>query len=278
MFTATDPPRVAVVQSMQSKKRVLNLRWYEDGPQGQVETVSGLDFDQHGPPPEVYGVRRQDVVLVTKEGTTNGHAIPTVPRLGESEVATGNFPEMNLLRVQMGQIGLELAQRFTYEGRDTFELSKESLKSINWYGIVSDLQLDGRVVLQYPSGERETLPLDRLYLLDDGLGPDGHQHDEDGMSFEGGSEDSWRTDSDAGAAETKDGQDWAADQESEDLTGAVGPQPEKSHGWAEESKVTDTAAQVSMPAELEDDENWKRFEVLEGAPEVSRSDTDEVML
>lgn len=100
VFSGCTPPRVAVVQKMKSKKRTMDIRYYDDE-KGEVETVSGLEFDQHGPPPEVYGVRRGDLVLVTKEGQTNGLEIPTVPRLGESEVATGAFPTPEVVRVEV---------------------------------------------------------------------------------------------------------------------------------------------------------------------------------
>lgn len=85
--------RVGVVQSMNSKKRTVQLRWYGTE---EVEMVSGLEFDPHGPPPEVFGVRRQDFVLITKD--KNGVELPTVPRLGESEILIGTFPSPELLR------------------------------------------------------------------------------------------------------------------------------------------------------------------------------------
>lgn len=88
--------RVGVVQKMDSKKRTVRLRWL--GTETE-EVVSGLEFDPHGPPPEVYGVRRQDFVLITKG--TNGVAIPTVPRLGESELLTGQWPSVTNLRVDV---------------------------------------------------------------------------------------------------------------------------------------------------------------------------------
>lgn len=100
VFSGSTPPKVAVVQSMNSKKRTVDLRWYGEE-NAEVETVSGLEFDQHGPPPEVYGVRRADCVLITKEGETNGLPIPTVPRLGESEVATGAFPAPDIVRAEV---------------------------------------------------------------------------------------------------------------------------------------------------------------------------------
>lgn len=100
VFSGSTPPRVAVVQKMQSKKRTVELRWY-GATEEEGETVSGLEFDQHGPPPEVFGVRRGDYVLVTREGEGNGVEIPTVPRLGESEVATGAFPPPEIVRVEV---------------------------------------------------------------------------------------------------------------------------------------------------------------------------------
>ena len=74
IFSVTN--RVGVVQSMESKKRTVKLRWLGTD---ESEVVSGLEFDPHGPPPEVYGVRRQDFVLVANG--SNGVPVPTVPRL-----------------------------------------------------------------------------------------------------------------------------------------------------------------------------------------------------
>ena len=56
VFAGTN--RVGVVQSMESRKRTVKLRWYGTD---EVEVVSSLEFDPHGPPPEVYEIGRAHV-------------------------------------------------------------------------------------------------------------------------------------------------------------------------------------------------------------------------
>lgn len=49
------------------------------------------------------------------------------------------------------------------------------------------------------------------------------------------------------------------------------PEPEEEKAQPAEEVEKVVKAPVSMPAEIEDDENWKRFVMLEEAPEVSRA-------
>lgn len=282
IFSVTN--RVGVVQSMESKKRTVKLRWLGTD---ESEVVSGLEFDPHGPPPEVYGVRRQDFVLVANG--SNGVPVPTVPRLGESEILTGQFPSVEglrvevrsllfslrtkLIRTQLSAIGLDQASRLG-DAPAPLPQTGSSLSSIDWYGEVIDLLLDGQVLVRFPSGATAALPLDRIYHLDDGLDPDammgGEPFADDDASMSGASAGSWETDG---------GEEFEGDEEMEE----VGEM-----GWAEEEEVVEVVREtekvlsgsggeekkeegVSMPAEVEEHESWQRFMMLEQAPQVSCS-------
>lgn len=106
VFSGVSPPRIGVVQSMDARRRTIRLRYLSargeplEG-EHEEETVSGLEFDPHGPPPDAYGVRRGDIVLVTREGDDNGAQVPVVPSLGESEVAAGLMPSGEELRMEV---------------------------------------------------------------------------------------------------------------------------------------------------------------------------------
>ncbi|KAM0788855.1 hypothetical protein ACM66B_002940 [Microbotryomycetes sp. NB124-2] len=295
MFTGCNPPRVAVVQSMNSKQRTIKIRYYGDE-SATTEMVSGLEFDHFGPPPDSYGVKRADFVLVTREGSTNGADFPTVPRLGESEVVTGSFPSPESLRYSLSGIGLTEAQRLEASGGDAnvpqIKSSPADLASIDWYGTVDDLLLDGTVVVKYPGGRTETLPLDRLYLLDDGMGSDGMGPDfgefDDGMDV---TDDEWQTDDDGdmmdGGGIMPGSLEWVGDGDVEDVLSG------EENGWAAEDADEDVVLEpaatvatngetdqaeeptapksdaeqvVSMPADIQDYENWQRFIMLEEAP------------
>ena len=109
VFSGVTPNRIGVVQSMDAKKRTIRLRYLDDETclprrkdgEEEEETVSGLEFDPHGPPPDAYGVRRGDWILVLGEGDKNGSKTPMVPGLGESEIAAGLMPGGEDLRMEV---------------------------------------------------------------------------------------------------------------------------------------------------------------------------------
>ena len=70
--------KVGVVQKMDARKGTIVLKWYGEG--DAVETVSALEFDANGPPPEVYGVRRQDKVRLSSRFDRNRVADHTYAR------------------------------------------------------------------------------------------------------------------------------------------------------------------------------------------------------
>lgn len=161
---------------------------------------------------------------------------------------------------------------------------------------MADLLLDGRILVRFPSGATESFPLDRVYLLDDGLGPEGGMGGEDDMMDEDASQGSWETDDEAGEGEMPGGVSWEdqeadeqdqvmserrgwaeEDDEEEEAGGEEEVEPVRENGLdvdeivLEEPKEKQAVAEVagvSMPAEIEDDEHWSRFLMLEEAPQV----------
>lgn len=141
------------------------------------------------------------------------------------------------------------------------------------------LLLDGRVLVRYPSGVTEPIALDRVYHLDDGLDPDGLGDVADGMDEDGsseGSQGSWQTDGGEAADEDAEWEDadepeeggWAED----DAVMEVDDEPE---GIAVKEIVLPVAPStddnVSLPAEVEEHDDWRRFTMLEEAPQVRLS-------
>ncbi|KAI5475908.1 ubiquitin-conjugating enzyme E2 O [Pseudohyphozyma bogoriensis] len=263
--------KVAVVQSMDARKRTIKLRWLtEDGKgvEGEVETVSALEFDPHGAPPEVYGVRRQDFVMIAKEGEGNGVPLPTVPRLGESENLTGNFPSAEGLRVELSAIGLQYASTLGDDRPPVLPKSGTETSHINWYGEVLSLLLDGTVLVRFPSGVEQAFPLNRVYHLDDGL--------DDGMGGGGpiddgeGSEKSWATESgDVDMEDEEEEGGWAEEDEEGDeivVDEIVLPDEEQEMEDEKEGDGEDAKVIVAEPKEVEDPEDWQRFVVLEESP------------
>ncbi|GAA6016084.1 hypothetical protein JCM10207_004437 [Rhodosporidiobolus poonsookiae] len=208
VFSGVSPSRIGVVQSMDARKRTIRMKYLDTpagAPEEPEELVSALEFDPHGPPPDAYGVRRGEWVLVTREGETNGAQRPVVPGLGESETLAGLMPQGDELRMELSTLGLSYASSLA----DTFQppspqSSDESLSNIHWYGEVWELLLDGQVLVRFPDGTKAAIPLERLYHLDDGLDPEtglpapaeGDPMDED--ASENGS---WMTEDEDGEVE-----------------------------------------------------------------------------
>lgn len=195
------------------------------------------------------------------------------------------------------------------------------MSSIDWYGEVWDLLLDGTALVRFPDGTKRPFHLSRLIHLDDGLdpeaqalaaagllGPDGEElgeegsegwmTDDDGM----GEEDSDSAEQDQGESDRKqeeeveerrieDGEErsakkrkrsrresrgWADEDEVVNMEGVEqggGDEPVETRDLVEVPSTTETPTEkegekgVSMPsAELDDFQDWSRFEVLEEVP------------
>ncbi|GAA5975270.1 hypothetical protein JCM5350_000217 [Sporobolomyces pararoseus] len=223
--------RCGIVQSMDSKKRTIKLRYLDSE---EEEVVSAIEFDPHGPPLHEYGLRRGDYIVITNPesggggggGGGGGVELPEIPSLGESETKTSQMPSGEPLRIELSSLGLSFAQNLT----DSFKppLPKTSfndLKEVDWYGEVWDLLLNGNLVVRFPNGEKKEIGIRQVVRLDDGMmdphaemmaqaqeemGMHVEEEDDDGMSIDGdeGGDQGWTTeeeeDEGQGQVETND--------------------------------------------------------------------------
>lgn len=143
-----------------------------------------------------------------------------------------------------------------------------------------DLNLDGTAQVRFPSGKSQSIPLSRIYHLEDGLDPDGT-----GME---GDEDAYMSDGEEEEYEDEDDEnDMSDSSEGIQLSGMPGgwdqdenvEMEDDEDGWADEEEVekkeeevivvikpSSVIEEVALPPEVH---NWSRFKVLEEAPPVS---------
>lgn len=105
--------RMGVVLSSNVRNRTIRLQYLSvsedgkdfipiDGKDGGIEVISSLEFDPHGPPPNSYGVRRSDWVLIGNETDLNGGGSTlAIPIVGENETNVGLMPDGEALRVEV---------------------------------------------------------------------------------------------------------------------------------------------------------------------------------
>ncbi|KAN0135671.1 ubiquitin-conjugating enzyme3 like-protein [Lactarius tabidus] len=183
LWKGEDEKRVAVVQSVNAVDRTATIRF---GDTGAIELASVLELDPHGTndwsavAPTTFdglGVRRGDFVFIHREGTTNGLEKPKVPRIGEVEPWVREPPIVHAdghyggWRKTMADIGMNIAHRrepdHIVEGR--IRKPGPDNTSLNWFGEVSNLGLDGSVEVTLPNGAVAKYPLERLTRLYDTL-------------------------------------------------------------------------------------------------------------
>lgn len=285
LFTGPgEAPRPAVVDSMNARKRTTKLRLVAPGASTvdtsvPPELVSSLEFDPHGPPPDSFGLRRGDPVLLASRVT--GHAIPAVAKLGESEVVSGTFPPSAEIRLQMAAMGNAFSRDWIRRRDERPLRSAEVLDKVDWFGTVVDLLTTGEARVQFPSGKLQDFTLPMLYHLDDGLdepppeGDDGMEfgeydeegevvwEDEDGNEIEMDNGE-WEDDSQAG------GDGWADEAHQAPPVATIDLDEDSDIEVIEPEADSDIEIMepppVSMPKEEEDHPNWTRFLMLEEAP------------
>ncbi|KAH9082216.1 hypothetical protein EDB83DRAFT_2503321 [Lactarius deliciosus] len=183
LWKGEDEKRVAVVQSVNAVDRTATIRF---GDTGAIELASVLELDPHGTndwsavAPTSFdglGVRRGDFVFIHREGTTNGLEKPKVPRIGEVEPWVREAPIVHAdghyggWRKTMADIGMNIAHRresdHIVEGR--IRKPGPDNTSLNWFGEVSNVRLDGSVEVTLPNGVVAKYPLERLTRLYDTL-------------------------------------------------------------------------------------------------------------
>jgi len=183
LWKGEDEKRIAVVQSVNAVDRTATIRFSDTG---DVELASVLELDPHGTndwsavAPTAFdglGVRRGDFVFIHSEGTTNGLEMPKVPRIGEVEPWVRELPVVHPdghyggWRKIMADIGMDIAHRREQERIVEGKIRKPGPDdtSLNWFGEVSCLGLDGSVEVTLPNGTVAKYPLERLTRLYDTL-------------------------------------------------------------------------------------------------------------
>jgi len=183
LWKGEDEKRIAVVQSVNAVDRTATIRFSDTG---DVELASVLELDPHGTndwsavAPTAFdglGVRRGDFVFIHNEGTTNGLEMPKVPRIGEVEPWVRELPVVHPdghyggWRKTMADIGMDIAHRREQERIVEGKIRKPGPDdtSLNWFGEVSCLGLDGSVEVTLPNGTVAKYPLERLTRLYDTL-------------------------------------------------------------------------------------------------------------
>lgn len=185
----------------------------------------------------------------------------------------------------------------------SYPKSGSESSNIKWYGEVIDLNLDGTVKIKFPSGEIESLPLNRLYFLDDGLYPNdddemgesnyiGDEDEDEEYKLKSdnrmsvGSDESWENEDEDEISENgmPGSASWLVDDE---MNGS------KNIGWADEKEeevievvnplskveieekesIEMKVEEISSAKDLPEYENWKRFIMLEEPPIVSTFST-----
>ncbi|KAI0094796.1 hypothetical protein BDY19DRAFT_914675 [Irpex rosettiformis] len=244
--------RPAVVQSVNAVDRTAYIRFVDSN---HVELASVLELDPHGSsdsPIEGLGLHRGEFVFIHKEGTTNGATKPVVPRIGELEAWVRESPIMHIhengqlggWRREMTEIGNDIAQR---RGRDNSveegKLKRRPLPgdtSLNWFGEVVDLRLDGTIEVMLLDSSIVVLPLERLTRLHDGLDQledlwgDGSEQD----SLIDEDVETWATNEQGEWVRGADGDDWSTDDDDN-------PMEVDDDGW---SSSDPTALQSSSEA------------------------------
>ncbi|KAI0257678.1 hypothetical protein BJV78DRAFT_1164298 [Lactifluus subvellereus] len=183
LWKGEDEKRVAVVQSVNAADRTATIRFSDTG---DIELASVLELDPHGTndwsavAPTTFdglGVRRGDFVFIHREGTTNGLEKPKVPRIGEVEPWVREAPIVHAdghyggWRKTMAEIGMDIAHRREPDHIVEGKIRKPGPDdtSLNWFGEVSDLGLDGSVEVTLPNSTVAKYPLERLTRLYDTL-------------------------------------------------------------------------------------------------------------
>ncbi|KAI0041793.1 hypothetical protein FA95DRAFT_1584625 [Auriscalpium vulgare] len=239
LWKGEDEKRTAVVQTVNAADRTATVRFTDTG---AVELTSLLELDPHGTSDwsavapsgfDGLGVRRGDFVFIHREGATNGLESPKVPRIGEVEPWVREAPVVHGTsayagwRRTMSDMGMDIARRRELDQIIEGRIRKPTADdvSLNWFGEVSDLRLDGNVEVTMPNGRVAIYPLERLTRLYDTLeqledmwgdelsaqddGEEEHNHEEVWAMDEDGQ---WQAQPDGG-----DGDEWEETDEDEDF-------------------------------------------------------------
>ncbi|EIN14046.1 hypothetical protein PUNSTDRAFT_140436 [Punctularia strigosozonata HHB-11173 SS5] len=287
--------RPAVVQSVNAVDRTCIVRYMDDHTQDLASLLEldayGID-DPSGPMSsshEGLGLSRGDLVLIHREGTTNGAGSFRVPKIGEVEDWAREPPELDEdgqlvgWRAEMYGIGVSLAKQggaaVHRDGQVTSSKCYDG--SLNWLGEVMDLRLDGSVEVGLPDRTAAVFPLERLTKLYDGMDQLDDMFD-DGLSIHSSEDDGndiqvmdsngqW-----ADVNEDEDGWEDEMDVDSiEDKETSSIPEPAAAPTFSKrdseqepiETPSDKTRSEQSQLTTPDDDiTNWTRFALLPSAP------------
>ncbi|KAI0758238.1 hypothetical protein C8Q74DRAFT_307926 [Fomes fomentarius] len=316
IWKTEDSKRHVIVQSVNAQDRTAQVRVVGTG---AIELASVLELDPHGtndwsavaPTNDGLGVRRGDLVFIHREGETNGVETPFVPRIGEVEEWVREAPIVNTngqlggWRRDLADIGTRIAEaRGKEQGVDERPLQRPEKgdTSLNWFGEVTDLRLDGTIGVMLPNSETLVVPLNRLTRLYDSVEQlEDLWGDDDGTVDEGEEVEVWEMDQDGqwveGTAddddewESADGdEDEEMDDVENDASGEWSPSTDTvipplrvatpmvidDVAHTSESRPTSSSGRQQSPdvpkdaTDAEDEQMeegpWKRFEVLSSAP------------
>ncbi|KAJ7071180.1 hypothetical protein C8F01DRAFT_1109445 [Mycena amicta] len=301
VWNREDERRPVIVQSVNALQRTASVLVPETG---KIELASVLELDTHGASDALMletdlGVRRGDFVFVHPEGRTNGASQARVPHIGEVEswVRDAPFVDNQLagFRKDMSEIGADIARRRGSEAITEGRILRPSAdnETLMWIGEVQNVCLDGTVDITHPNGSQRNYPLNRLTKLYDGIDQleDGmwdemseehHPPEDDGhwdWETDSGSADDWGSNSYEAQIEVHDDQQTAL-VEDDDFALAwpdsIGlsesdidtPRQEIDPLGILHPDVPKDAADDPLLLERgdEEDDSWKRFEILPSAP------------
>ncbi|KAJ8487538.1 hypothetical protein ONZ51_g4099 [Trametes cubensis] len=256
IWKTEDEKRHVVVQSVNAQDRTAYVRVVETG---AIELASVLELDPHGtgdwsalsPASDGLGVRRGDFVFIHREGTTNGAKPPMVPRIGEVEEWVRDPPtvgpngQLGGWRREMTDIGTRIAEQRGQEGSVEEAPIKRPQKgdnSLNWFGEVLDLRLDGTIEVILPNSETVVVPLERLTRLYDSVEQlEDLWGDDEGTIEEGEEVEVWEMDQDGHWVEgTIDDDDDEWESADEELDADDSMDVESAEGGGDWSPSTDT--------------------------------------
>ncbi|KAF8634421.1 hypothetical protein AX15_000872 [Amanita polypyramis BW_CC] len=315
VWKSEEGSRAAIVQSVNAADRTAVILLTDTR---TLETVSVLELDAHGTydqnglaaqsMTDGFGVRRSDFVFIHPEGTTNGFEPPYVPRIGELEGWIHESPSFDCSltgwRKEMSDLGTDLAAQESHysRGDDMMVIPSHGDGSLQWFGEVTGLNLNGTVEVMHPDLTVKTYPLERLTRLYDGLeqledhvwadsseGADSEQDevwamDEDGKWKPDNSNDpDWEDEEGFGYGDIHDAMDvdeWS-DEEQDDIpppliptipiTPLLGTRSNSMNATASDEDQDLDRTEVDAVADVtklkaNDWENWKRFDVLSSTP------------
>lgn len=176
----------AVVQSMDPAERIAQVVPYNRAQRDSI-TISVLDIKTPGAPDFQTGIGRGQIVLSSSK--PNAFAPPLMSRVGAASLDSLSDAEIH---EELQSLGERIMRDSSNTKRPAQRMPRmaEEASEINWYGVVSELRLDGKAVVRLPVGTLTEENIERLAIFDDGFDDgtgffdDDREHDHDMHMFE----------------------------------------------------------------------------------------------